>query len=86
MKRMLFYVAFIAVLAVAAQAHESRPAYLELQQTSQDAYDLLWKVPARGPDMRLGLYVRLPDDCKIVVLTRTSFVGGWGFCRAFHDQ
>lgn len=76
MKRLLLSVACIAVLAVAAQAHESRPAYLELQQTSEDVYDLLWKVPARGPEMRLGLYVRLPDDCKIVVPTRTSFVGG----------
>ena len=76
MKRLLLYVACFALSAVAAHAHESRPAYLELQQTSKDAYDLLWKVPARGPDMRLGLYVRLPDDCKIVGPTRTSFVGG----------
>ena len=75
MKCLLLLVACIAGLTMVAQAHESRPAYLELQQTSQDTYDLLWKVPARGSDRRLGLYVRLPDDCKIVVPARTAFVG-----------
>jgi len=59
-----------------AHAHESRPAYLELQQKSEDVYAMLWKVPAKGPDMRLGLYVRLPDDCRMVEPTRSSFIGG----------
>ena len=76
MRRALLVVALIALSPLTAQAHESRPAYLELQQKSEDVYDVLWKVPARGPEMRLGLYVRLPDDCKIVDPVRTSFLGG----------
>ena len=44
-------------------AHELRPAYLELRQTSADTFDMLWKVPARG-ELRLGLYVRFPDGCR----------------------
>ncbi len=79
MKHRLLCLACLAALAMwaaPAQAHESRPAYLELRQRTQDAYDLLWKVPARGRDMRLGIYVRLPDDCEIVVPARASFVGG----------
>ena len=49
--------------ATTATAHEVRPAYLELRQTAADQYSVLWKVPALG-DLRLGLYVRLPDTCK----------------------
>ena len=36
---------------------------------------MLWKVPARGMDKRLSLYVRLPDEVKTIDPTRTSFVG-----------
>ena len=47
-----------AVLGLAAtlpaQAHEVRPAYLELSALEADTWDLLWKVPAKG-DLRLGL-------------------------------
>ena len=44
-----------------ASAHEVRPAYLELRQTGTDTYDVLWKVPARGDNMRLGIYVEFPS-------------------------
>jgi hypothetical protein len=57
-------------------AHELRPAFLELRETESGTYDMLWKVPARGNQMRLGLYVRLPDDCVIVEPARSSFVEG----------
>jgi len=43
-----------------AAAHEVRPAYLQIRQTGLDTYDILWKVPARGDNLRLGLYVELP--------------------------
>lgn len=58
-----------------ADAHESRPAYLELTQTAGDTLDVLWKVPARG-DRRLGLYVRLPETCEVVTEPRGMFTGG----------
>ena len=45
-----------------AQAHEVRPAYLQLKQVDKLTYDMLWKVPAKG-DRRMGLYVRLPNHC-----------------------
>ncbi|MGK2925774.1 MAG: HupE/UreJ family protein [Lysobacterales bacterium] len=55
---------FAALLfAATAAAHEVRPAYLRIQQTAPDQFDLLWRVPARG-DLRLGIYVRLPELCK----------------------
>jgi hydrogenase/urease accessory protein HupE len=60
--------------APGALAHEVRPAYLQLHQTSADTYDVLWKVPGRGDDMRLGLYVELPKDCARLGEPRSSFV------------
>jgi hypothetical protein len=46
-----------------ALAHEVRPAYLRVQQIAADQVDVLWRVPARG-DLRLGIYVRMPDNCE----------------------
>jgi len=48
-----------------SHAHEVRPAYLELKQTGEDSFDVLWKVPALGDNLRLGLYVRFPESCVI---------------------
>jgi hypothetical protein len=75
MKRWALGIVVLAVLTGSARAHELRPAYLELRQSGKDTYDLLWKVPARGPNKRLALYVRLSEDCRIVVPPRTSFTG-----------
>jgi hydrogenase/urease accessory protein HupE len=47
-----------------AIAHELRPAFLDLRETAVDEFTVLWKVPALG-DLRLGLYVRLPNSCKV---------------------
>jgi hypothetical protein len=49
--------------AAAADAHEVRPAYLELRETAPDTFNVLWKVPARG-EYRLSLHVRLPRECS----------------------
>jgi hydrogenase/urease accessory protein HupE len=65
MKRVLLWlVSFAAFLCGQAFAHEMRPAYLELRQTAADTYDVLWKVPGRGEDLRLGLYVQFPADTR----------------------
>jgi hydrogenase/urease accessory protein HupE len=71
--------AWLAVLlllfrAPDAFAHEVRPAYLQVQQTSAGTYDVLWKVPARGDVLRLGLYVALPTHCATIGPVRSSFV------------
>ena len=54
-------------------AHEVRPAYLELRQTAADTFDVLWKVPALGDNMRLGLYVRLPETSENLAEPRGRF-------------
>src|SRR5215469_13445838 len=53
-------------------AHEMRPAYLQIRQTGADSYDIFWKVPAVG-DMRLSLYVQLPQNCSKVSQPRGFF-------------
>jgi hydrogenase/urease accessory protein HupE len=65
MKRALFNLILLAVIAPTVCAHEVRPAYLELRQTGPETYDALWKVPGQG-DLRLGLYVQLPASCTNV--------------------
>ena len=64
-------------------AHEVRPAYLELHQTGAETYDVLWKVPGQGEDLRLGLYVRLPESCSNLTPPRGAFAANayterWG--------
>lgn len=72
---MLVVVLFYLCLVGIARADVYRPAYLEIRQTGADAFDLLWKVPARGRDTRLGIYLKLPEDIKTIGPVRTTFVG-----------
>jgi hypothetical protein len=62
--------------AASLSAHEMRPAYLQLHQSAADTYDIFWKVPAIGDDMRLSLYVQLPANCSNVSSPRGSFSSG----------
>ena len=55
-------------------AHELRPAYLELRESSAETYSVLWKVPARDDTLRLGLYVEFPQDCLTVSEPRGTIV------------
>lgn len=62
MSRILLVIVFALALPSLAFAHELRPAYLEIRETSDNTYAVTWKVPARG-DLRLGLHARLPESC-----------------------
>ncbi len=69
-----FVILCFVTLSTSAFAHEVRPAYLEVRQTGPETYDVLWKVPGRGEDLRLGLHVELPAGCANVTEPRSSFV------------
>ena len=59
---------FLFVLLVqgpAAEAHESRPAYLEINQTTPNRYDILWRTPLNA-GMRLPVALKLPDEVRNV--------------------
>ena len=62
MIRLLAVVVLQVFLTTSVVAHEMRPAYLDMKETAPDEFAVVWKVPALG-ELRLGLYVRLPDTC-----------------------
>jgi hydrogenase/urease accessory protein HupE len=74
MKCALLLFIFLAAFASGLFAHELRPAYLELRQTSPETYDAFWKVPGQGENMRLGLYVEFPPGSTNVTPPRASMV------------
>ena len=87
MKRTLLLLVFLLAFAPGAPAHEVRPAYLELRQTGPDTYNVLWKVPGLGDEMRLGVYVAMPDGSTNLSEPRGVFVNGafierWTVTRA----
>ncbi|HTW35730.1 MAG TPA: HupE/UreJ family protein [Rhizomicrobium sp.] len=71
MRRLLSAVAAIFVLALSlpAAAHEVRPAYLGIEETSPNTYRVLWKQPTMGdvaihlvPHLSNGWLERQPSD------------------------
>ena len=71
-----FLAIIVVVLTQGAQSDELRPGYLELRQTSPDTYNLLFKIPAQGEDLRLAVYLGLPEGTEDVGLPRASFGNG----------
>ncbi|MBR1211237.1 HupE/UreJ family protein [Bradyrhizobium sp. JYMT SZCCT0180] len=77
MTRFRLFIAVLAVLlAQPAISDELRPGYLEMRQTSPGEYNLLFKIPARGDDLRLAIYVKLPEGTQDVGPPRASFNDG----------
>ena len=46
-----------------AQAHDSRPAYLELNETAPGRYEVLWRTPISA-GMHLPVVLKFPDDTR----------------------
>jgi hydrogenase/urease accessory protein HupE len=63
MKRSVLIILTALLFSVSVESHEVRPAYLRIQQTTAEQFELLWRVPASG-DLRLGVYVEMPRHCK----------------------
>ena len=47
----------------AAQAHEVRPAYLEIKETAPGHFSVLWRTPVLS-GMRLPVVLKLPDEVR----------------------
>ncbi len=75
MRGAVYVLLLLLGLTISAAAHELRPGFLEIKQVDAEAYDLRFKVPARG-DMRLGLHVRLPAECSDIGRPRVEHTGG----------
>lgn len=59
----LALLASLLVASAVANAHEVRPAYLQLTEQSTGTFDVLWKQPVLD-DRRLPLEPVLPDACE----------------------
>jgi hydrogenase/urease accessory protein HupE len=77
MKHFLRLLAIVGLLiAQPARCDELRPGYLEFRQTAPDAYSVLFKIPARGEDLRLAVYLNLPEGTQDVGPPRASLSDG----------
>ena len=65
--QLIFLSVLVWVLAYVpnAWAHESRPAYLEINETAPGRYSVLWRTPILS-GMRLPVALKFPDDVRNV--------------------
>ena len=68
-KRLLLVVLVLIIPMRLAQAHESRPAYLEINQTAPHRYDVLWRTPLNS-GMRLPVGLRFSEEVRNVTEPR----------------
>ena len=76
MSRIYFSIILLLFSIGLAHADEYRPAYLEFKQTSDNEFNMLWKVPAKSQNRRLSLYVELPSDITKQSAPVSAFIGG----------
>ncbi len=65
----------LCALSGIVHADVFRPAYLELSETGNESYDVLWKVPAQDENARLSLEVTFPPDTRVSGSRRSVFTG-----------
>ena len=53
-------------MGLTAMAHESRPAYLEINETTTGRYDVMWRTPVLS-GMRLPIALKFADGVRTVV-------------------
>jgi hypothetical protein len=64
------------LIAGSAAAHEIRPAYLQIDETTQGTYDVLWKVPSRG-DQVLDIQPRFDKGLTLTKAGEDSLLDGF---------
>ncbi len=62
-KKQTFLIALI-IMAHLANAHEVRPGLLQIEQTSENTFHVLWKIPATGMAVP-KIYLGLPDNWSL---------------------
>jgi hydrogenase/urease accessory protein HupE len=66
----------LCLLAGGAYADIFKPAYLELRESGDDSYDVVWRVPALDETTRPALDVRFPAGTRNLTEPRATFVAG----------
>ena len=75
---LLVLLAFATSMLASAPSYadDFRPAYLQLTQTSNTTYDVLWKVPALNEQATLKVAPRLPAGTVTLGSRRSSYADG----------
>jgi hydrogenase/urease accessory protein HupE len=66
MRRTVWLLLLLCFMGLTAMAHESRPAYLEINETAAGRYDVMWRTPVLS-GMRLPIALRFADGVRTVV-------------------
>jgi hydrogenase/urease accessory protein HupE len=76
-QRLVFLLSAGLGLASAATsvAHEARPGFLELRETSPETYSFLWKKPTGG-EVEIQIAPVIPADCRLVTSDRQQLSPG----------
>jgi len=72
MWRLIFFVFCNVGLLWNLQAHEVRPAYLHIKQTSADQFEILWKVPTSS-GRELSIEPKFPNDFILNLKSERDF-------------
>jgi hydrogenase/urease accessory protein HupE len=67
--------AALVVGARVAEAHESRPGFLELRQTGADTYSFLWKKPSGG-EVEIYIAPIIPRECRLAASGQQQLTPG----------
>ena len=74
MKRTALVASALAI-ASAAWSHEIRPGYLELRESADGSYELLWKKPAGG-EIEIRIAPVIPEGCRLLTPDRQQITPG----------
>ena len=63
LRKLTTVLVLLVLLPSSLLAHEARPAYLEIKETSPNQFSVLWRIPVLA-GMRLPIALKLPADVK----------------------
>ena len=66
MRRTVWLLLVLLFMGQAAMAHESRPAYLEINETAAGRYSVLWRTPVLS-GMRLPIALRFAEGVRTLI-------------------
>ena len=72
---LLFTLMFCILPLSTSLGHDVRPAYLEIVETEEGQFDVLWKIPLRG-DLRPPIAPSFPPHCSPVTVVSTEMLPG----------
>ena len=65
----------LAVTAAPAEAHETRPGFLQLQETTPGTYGFLWKRPSGG-EVEIFIAPVIPASCRLATAGQQQLTPG----------